>query len=137
MRPNGGCPPPTRSVRSIHVAGGRHAASEVRDPDQAERRRKHALLPRRGMPPPARRGAGHAELFRPDELSTCSQRAEVFVAEARGEVAGYVAVERDDDALTVRCLCVDPAFEAAPSRTSSSTGSKVSAISSTRGDSRR
>lgn len=35
----------------------------------------------------------------------------MFVAESRGEVAGYVAVERDDDALTVRCLCVNPAFE--------------------------
>ncbi len=56
-------------------------------------------------------GAGRADLYHPDELIGLLERAIVFVAEAGGEVAGFVAVERDDDALVVRCLCVGPAHE--------------------------
>jgi len=57
-------------------------------------------------------GYGHGERYRPDELVELLARALVYVAEAAGEVAGYVAVERQDDAIAVRCLCVNPAFEA-------------------------
>jgi N-acetylglutamate synthase-like GNAT family acetyltransferase len=60
---------------------------------------------------PLAQGSGHADLFRPDELIDLLERANVFVAEAQGEVAGYVAVERDADSLAVRCLCVGPGFE--------------------------
>ena len=38
--------------------------------------------------------------------------ADVFVAETGGEMAGFVAVEAEDDALAVRCVCVNPGFEA-------------------------
>jgi GNAT superfamily N-acetyltransferase len=60
---------------------------------------------------PLAEGAGHAELFHPDEVLDLLSRANVFVAEAQGEMAGYVAVERDADALSVRCLCINPAYE--------------------------
>lgn len=54
---------------------------------------------------------GHAERYHADELLDLLSRADVFVAETQGEVAGYVAVEREADSLAVRCLCVNPAFE--------------------------
>jgi N-acetylglutamate synthase-like GNAT family acetyltransferase len=57
-------------------------------------------------------GSGHAERYHPDELIGLIKRATVFVAESHGEIAGWVAVEREDDALVVRCLCIGPGFEA-------------------------
>ena len=57
-------------------------------------------------------GSGHAELYHPEELIDLIKRATVFVAESHGEIAGYVAVEREDETLIVRCLCIGPAFEA-------------------------
>lgn len=57
-------------------------------------------------------GSGHAELYHPEELIDLIKRATVFVAESHGEIAGYVAVEREGDTLVVRCLCIGPAFEA-------------------------
>ncbi len=61
---------------------------------------------------PLATGAGHPELYEPSDLLTLLTEALVFVAEAQGEIAGYVAVERAPETLEVRCLCVNPAFEA-------------------------
>jgi len=61
---------------------------------------------------PLATGAGHPELYDLSDLLTLLSEASVFVAEAQGEIAGYVAVERAPEALEVRCLCVSPAFEA-------------------------
>jgi ribosomal protein S18 acetylase RimI-like enzyme len=57
-------------------------------------------------------GAGHPERYHADELVALLDRADVFVAEAEAEPAGFVAVESDADALAVRCVCVNPAFQA-------------------------
>ena len=57
-------------------------------------------------------GAGHPERYDAAELLKLLERADVFVAEAEGEMAGFVAVEAEGDALAVRCMCVSPAFEA-------------------------
>lgn len=56
-------------------------------------------------------GAGHPERYHADEFLALLDRAEVFVAEAGAEPAGFAAVEEDDGALTLRCLCVSPAHE--------------------------
>jgi len=56
--------------------------------------------------------SGHPERYHPDELLHLLRDAEVFIAEADDEVAGYVAVEDDAGDLVVRCLCVNPAHEA-------------------------
>src|SRR5512144_1185615 len=56
--------------------------------------------------------SGHPERYHPDELMDLLHAAEVFIAEADDEVAGYVAVEDDAGDLVVRCLCVSPAHEA-------------------------
>jgi ribosomal protein S18 acetylase RimI-like enzyme len=61
---------------------------------------------------PLAEGAGHPERYHRTELLELLERADVFVAEADGEVAGFVAVEAEDDALALRCVCVGPAFEA-------------------------
>jgi len=61
---------------------------------------------------PLAEGAGHPERYRTAELLELLDRADVFVAEAEGEMAGFVAVEAEDDALALRCVCVGPAFEA-------------------------
>jgi ribosomal protein S18 acetylase RimI-like enzyme len=61
---------------------------------------------------PLAAGAGHPERYDPADLLALLAEASVFVAEAGGEIAGYVAVERAPQALEVRCLCVNPAFEA-------------------------
>lgn len=57
-------------------------------------------------------GAGHPERYHTDELLELLDRADVFVAEAGGEVAGFAAVEALGETLAVRCVCVSPAFEA-------------------------
>ena len=61
---------------------------------------------------PLAAGAGHPERYDPGDLLALFGQAAVFVAESQGEIAGYVAVERAPEALEVRCLCVNPAFEA-------------------------
>jgi len=56
---------------------------------------------------------GHPELYDETALLALLDRARVYVGEtAAAEIAGYVALEDDDDELHVRCLCVGPAFEA-------------------------
>lgn len=57
-------------------------------------------------------GAGHPERYHATELLELLGRADVYVAETEGEMAGFVAVEAEDDALALRCVCVSPAFEA-------------------------
>jgi len=61
---------------------------------------------------PLAEGSGHPEKYHTDELLGLLDRADVFVAEGGGEVAGFVALETMGDALAVRCMCVGPAFEA-------------------------
>ncbi len=65
---------------------------------------------------PLAEAAGHAELFHDEELLSLLERGEVYVAESPREtaqMAGFVALEAEPDAdvLTVRCVCVGPAFE--------------------------
>src|SRR5665647_1243463 len=61
---------------------------------------------------PLAEGSGHPERYHTAELLELLERADVFVAEAEGKMAGFVAVEAEDDALALRCMCVSPAFEA-------------------------
>jgi ribosomal protein S18 acetylase RimI-like enzyme len=56
--------------------------------------------------------AAHPERYDPAELLALLGDAAVFVAERDGEVAGYIAVDREPGALDVRCVCVNPAYEA-------------------------
>jgi ribosomal protein S18 acetylase RimI-like enzyme len=57
-------------------------------------------------------GAGHPERYHTAEVVGLLERADVYVAEAEDEPAGFVAVEAAADALAVRCICVHPGFEA-------------------------
>jgi ribosomal protein S18 acetylase RimI-like enzyme len=61
---------------------------------------------------PLAEGSGHPELYCASDLLELLDRADVYVAEAEGETAGFLAVESEGDALTVRCVCVSPAYEA-------------------------
>jgi GNAT superfamily N-acetyltransferase len=64
---------------------------------------------------PLAAAAGHPERFNDEEFLDLIGRGEVYVAESPREpavIAGYVVVENEPaDALTVRCVCVGPAFE--------------------------
>ncbi|HQF51900.1 MAG TPA: GNAT family N-acetyltransferase [Thermoleophilia bacterium] len=57
-------------------------------------------------------GAGHPERYRTADVVELLERADVFVAQCGDEPGGFVAVETDDDACVVRCICVSPGFEA-------------------------
>ena len=57
-------------------------------------------------------GAAHPERYDPSQLLALLGDATVFVAESEGEIAGYIAVDREPGALEVRCVCVNPAYEA-------------------------
>ena len=61
---------------------------------------------------PLAEGSGHPERYCTSDLLELLDRADVFVAEAEGETAGFLAVEPEGDALAMRCLSVSPAFEA-------------------------
>jgi ribosomal protein S18 acetylase RimI-like enzyme len=61
---------------------------------------------------PLAEASGHPERYCASDLLGLLDRADVFVAEAGGETAGFLAVEAEGDALTLRCVCVSPAFEA-------------------------
>lgn len=61
---------------------------------------------------PLANGSGHPERYHTAEFIALLGRADVFVAEAGSELAGFVAVEKDEEVLAVRCICVHPAFEA-------------------------
>ncbi|MFA4965845.1 MAG: GNAT family N-acetyltransferase [Thermoleophilia bacterium] len=60
---------------------------------------------------PLAEGAGHPERYRTAEFLELVGRADVFVAEAEGVMAGFIAVEAEEDTLALRCICVSPAFE--------------------------
>jgi len=60
---------------------------------------------------PLATAAGHPERFDEHALLALLAEADVFVAEAGSELAGFVAVEREPAVLSVRCLCVSPAHE--------------------------
>jgi len=62
---------------------------------------------------PLAEAAGHPERYHSEDLLALLKRAEVYVADADGEIAGYVVVETEpaDERLAVRCLCLNPAHE--------------------------
>lgn len=63
---------------------------------------------------PLAEASGHPELFHEEEFLAMMERGEVWIADTPhepAEMAGYVIVEAESDCLTVRCLCVSPAFE--------------------------
>jgi ribosomal protein S18 acetylase RimI-like enzyme len=57
-------------------------------------------------------GAGHPERYHTADVVALLDRADVFVAQCGDEPGGFVAVETDEDACAVRCICVNPGFEA-------------------------
>jgi ribosomal protein S18 acetylase RimI-like enzyme len=61
---------------------------------------------------PLAAGAGHPEKYRAGDVVELLDRAEVFVARCGDEPGGFVAVEMTEDECDVRCICVNPGFEA-------------------------
>jgi ribosomal protein S18 acetylase RimI-like enzyme len=61
---------------------------------------------------PLAAGAGHPEKYHTGDIVGLLERAEVFVAQCGDEPGGFVAVETAEDACAVRCICVNPGFEA-------------------------
>lgn len=57
-------------------------------------------------------GSGHPEKYDARDVVELIDRAEVFVAQCGDEPGGFVAVEAGDDECAVRCICVNPGFEA-------------------------
>ena len=56
--------------------------------------------------------AGHPERYHAGDVVGLLDRADVFVARCGEETGGFVAVETEGDACAVRCICVNPGFEA-------------------------
>jgi ribosomal protein S18 acetylase RimI-like enzyme len=83
---------------------------EIREA-QADDRGMLVLLAEETLHPLAA-GAGHPEKYHAGDVVGLLDRAEVFVAQCGGEPGGFVAVETDADACAVRCICVNPGFEA-------------------------
>jgi ribosomal protein S18 acetylase RimI-like enzyme len=79
---------------------------EVRDADRG----MLVLLAEETLHPLAE-GSGHGERYHTPQLLELLDRADVFVAEIEAEMAGFVAVETEADALVVRCICVNPGYE--------------------------
>ncbi|MBE0528062.1 MAG: GNAT family N-acetyltransferase, partial [Thermoleophilia bacterium] len=82
---------------------------EIRAADQNDRGML-VLLAEETLHPLAE-GAGHPERYHTGEVVNLIERADVYVAAAGGEPAGFVALATDEDALAVRCICVNPGFE--------------------------
>jgi ribosomal protein S18 acetylase RimI-like enzyme len=61
---------------------------------------------------PLAEGSGHPERYHAEDVAGLLDRADVFVAQCGDEPGGFVAVETDGDACAVRCICVNPWFEA-------------------------
>jgi ribosomal protein S18 acetylase RimI-like enzyme len=61
---------------------------------------------------PLAESAGHPERYHAGDMVALLERADVFVAQCGDEPGGFVAVETDEDACAVRCICVNPGFEA-------------------------
>jgi ribosomal protein S18 acetylase RimI-like enzyme len=83
---------------------------EIRAADQSDRGML-VLLAEETLHPLAE-GAGHPERYCTGDVVDLLERADVYVAAAGDEPAGFVALETDADALAVRCICVSPGFEA-------------------------
>jgi len=56
--------------------------------------------------------SGHPEKYHAGDVVGLLDRADVFVARCGDETGGFVAIETEDDACAVRCICVNPGFEA-------------------------
>jgi ribosomal protein S18 acetylase RimI-like enzyme len=56
--------------------------------------------------------SGHPERYHTGDVVGLLGRADVFVAQCGEETGGFVAVETEADAYAVRCICVNPGFEA-------------------------
>jgi ribosomal protein S18 acetylase RimI-like enzyme len=56
--------------------------------------------------------SGHPERYHTEDVVGLLGRADVFVARCGDETGGFVAVETEADACAVRCICVNPGFEA-------------------------
>jgi ribosomal protein S18 acetylase RimI-like enzyme len=61
---------------------------------------------------PLAEGSGHPEKYDTREVVDLLDRAEVFVAQCGDETGGFVAVEMGDEECDVRCICVNPGYEA-------------------------
>ena len=61
---------------------------------------------------PLAEGAGHPERYHAADVVGLLDRADVFVAQCGGEPGGFVAAETEDDSYAVRCICINPGFEA-------------------------
>ncbi len=61
---------------------------------------------------PLAEGTGHPERYRTGDVVSLLDRAEVFVAQCGEEPGGFVAVEVGEEECDVRCICVNPGFEA-------------------------
>jgi ribosomal protein S18 acetylase RimI-like enzyme len=56
--------------------------------------------------------SGHPERYHAGDVVGLLDRADVYVAQCGDETGGFVAVETEEDACAVRCICVNPGFEA-------------------------
>ncbi len=56
--------------------------------------------------------SGHPERYHTGDVVGLLDRADVYVAQCGDEPGGFVAIETEDDACAVRCICVNPGFEA-------------------------
>ena len=83
---------------------------EIREAEQNDRGML-VLLAEETLHPLAE-GAGHPERYHAGDIVGLFDRAHVYVAECDAQPAGFVALETDEDALAVRCICVNPGFEA-------------------------
>jgi ribosomal protein S18 acetylase RimI-like enzyme len=83
---------------------------EIREADQ-EDRSMLVLLAEETLHPLAE-GSGHPEKYRTQEVVDLLTRAEVYVARCGDEPGGFVAIETDEDECDVRCICVNPGYEA-------------------------
>jgi ribosomal protein S18 acetylase RimI-like enzyme len=83
---------------------------EVREADRDDRSML-VLLAEETLHPLAE-GAGHPERYSAGGVVDLLDRAEVWVAHCGEEPGGFVAVETEEDACAVRCICVNPGFEA-------------------------
>jgi ribosomal protein S18 acetylase RimI-like enzyme len=83
---------------------------EIREAS-ADDRGMLVLLAEETLHPLAER-AGHPERYHAGDVAALLDRADVFVAQCGGEPGGFVAVETDGNACAVRCICVNPGFEA-------------------------
>jgi ribosomal protein S18 acetylase RimI-like enzyme len=83
---------------------------EIREADSADRGML-VLLAEETLHPLAEY-AGHPERYNTGDVVGLLDRADVFVAQCGDEPGGFVAVETEEGACAVRCICVHPGFEA-------------------------